>query len=230
MFATTAALMIRELGIPTRIANGFYVRKERLDSQSGEALVMPGDIHVWPEISLDGKYWIPIEPTPGFQQPAYALSLWQRLTLAAIAIRDAIVGHPILVSLLVICCVLIYRCRAWLKSGMHTVCWHALLLLSPGRAVEHTTKLIDQRSRLAGIPRPIFMSPTRFHRQLFSSLSGIEEDTEAFNRFCRCLERWLYHPLQERPPESDVGEVLRDCRAVVSAFGYRGIKQLQRSS
>ena len=60
-FATTFVLLARNLGIPARFAQGFYVPKE--DYQTVE--VKSSMAHAWPEVYLDGIGWIPYEPTPG---------------------------------------------------------------------------------------------------------------------------------------------------------------------
>ena len=60
-FAAAMAILVRELGIPARVAVGF-----RPGSQSGNTFtVSTEDAHSWVEVLFPGYGWLPFEPTPG---------------------------------------------------------------------------------------------------------------------------------------------------------------------
>jgi len=60
-FAGAMALMGRTLGIPSRVAVGFY----QPDFVSGDTWVYSShDLHAWPEMYFDGVGWVRFEPTP----------------------------------------------------------------------------------------------------------------------------------------------------------------------
>jgi transglutaminase-like putative cysteine protease len=60
-FATAMAILVRELGIPARVAVGF-----RPGAQSGNTFtVSTEDAHSWVEVLFPGYGWLPFEPTPG---------------------------------------------------------------------------------------------------------------------------------------------------------------------
>jgi transglutaminase-like putative cysteine protease len=60
-FATAMAVLVRELGIPARVAVGF-----RPGSQSGDTFtVSTQDAHSWVEVQFPGYGWLAFEPTPG---------------------------------------------------------------------------------------------------------------------------------------------------------------------
>jgi hypothetical protein len=60
-FAAAMAILVRELGIPARVAVGF-----RPGSQSGDTFtVSTEDTHSWVEVLFPGYGWLPFEPTPG---------------------------------------------------------------------------------------------------------------------------------------------------------------------
>ena len=60
-FAAAMAILVRELGIPARVAVGF-----RPGSQSGNAFtVSTEDAHSWVEVLFPGYGWLSFEPTPG---------------------------------------------------------------------------------------------------------------------------------------------------------------------
>ena len=69
-FATAMAVMLRETGIPARVAVGFLPgeRVEQADPQAeialDEYLVTTGDAHAWVEVLFPGYGWITFEPTP----------------------------------------------------------------------------------------------------------------------------------------------------------------------
>ena len=66
-YATTAAMLLRSVGIPTRYVEGMYVSKEELkDCAPGEEIKVPDeDAHAWIEV-FDEKYgFVTVEVTPG---------------------------------------------------------------------------------------------------------------------------------------------------------------------
>ena len=61
-FATAMADMLRSLGVPTRLVNGYGPGK--YDAKQDKYIVREGDSHTWPEVFFSGYGWIPFEPTP----------------------------------------------------------------------------------------------------------------------------------------------------------------------
>lgn len=66
-FATTMALMARQLGIPARVAVGFTAGTP---DGSGTWAVGLHDAHSWPELYFQGVGWVAFEPTPGVRTGA----------------------------------------------------------------------------------------------------------------------------------------------------------------
>ena len=62
-FASTMALMLRYLGIPSRVAAGFT--SGRYDQETREWVVVDHDAHTWVEVWFRGIGWLPFDPTPG---------------------------------------------------------------------------------------------------------------------------------------------------------------------
>ena len=61
-FATAFVLLARAEGFPARYVQGFCV-----PSVSGDHTPVYANMaHAWPEVYIEGKGWIPFEPTPGF--------------------------------------------------------------------------------------------------------------------------------------------------------------------
>lgn len=63
-FATGMAVMLRQQGIPSRVAVGFRLG-DRIGE--GEYLVTTADAHAWVEVLFPGYGWIQFEPTPALQ-------------------------------------------------------------------------------------------------------------------------------------------------------------------
>lgn len=61
-FAGSMALMLRTLGVPSRVAVGYTAG--RLDPDSGEWVVLDRDAHSWVEVLLPGEGWVAFDPTP----------------------------------------------------------------------------------------------------------------------------------------------------------------------
>ncbi|MGZ5353441.1 MAG: transglutaminase family protein [Actinomycetota bacterium] len=64
-FATAMALMVRELGYPSRVAVGY--RSGELEGDT--YLVRNRDAHAWVEVYFPGMGWLSFEPTPGRPNP-----------------------------------------------------------------------------------------------------------------------------------------------------------------
>jgi hypothetical protein len=66
-FSGAAALMLRMLGIPVRVASGFA--PGTIDTDTHEYVVRDLDAHSWIEVWFGGIGWVPFDPTPA-QAPA----------------------------------------------------------------------------------------------------------------------------------------------------------------
>jgi transglutaminase-like putative cysteine protease len=62
-YAGAMALMLRYLGIPARVAEGFT--SGDYDKASGTWTVTDHDAHAWVEVWFKGYGWLPFDPTPG---------------------------------------------------------------------------------------------------------------------------------------------------------------------
>lgn len=65
-FATSMALILREMGIPTRVVYG-ATTGERVGEN--EYVVTGSNMHTWVEVFFPGVGWYPFDPTPGFGLP-----------------------------------------------------------------------------------------------------------------------------------------------------------------
>jgi transglutaminase-like putative cysteine protease len=61
-YASAMAVLVRELGIPARVAVGYQAGTVQDD---GTYLVQSTDAHAWVEVYFEGYGWLSFEPTPG---------------------------------------------------------------------------------------------------------------------------------------------------------------------
>lgn len=71
-FASTFAVMARELGLPARVVLGFLPGDKTSDSVDDEDVyaVTSAQLHTWPEVYFDGIGWVAFEPTPSIASAA----------------------------------------------------------------------------------------------------------------------------------------------------------------
>lgn len=63
-YASSAALMLRCYGIPTRFVKGYIIRQS--DFEGNVAYIGSHRSHAWVEVYLIGKGWVPVEVTPSY--------------------------------------------------------------------------------------------------------------------------------------------------------------------
>lgn len=66
-FATTAALMFRLYGVPSRYVTGYMAQPDDFEQQSDgswRAVLEDGDAHAWTEVYADGQGWKVVDATP----------------------------------------------------------------------------------------------------------------------------------------------------------------------
>ena len=74
-YATTAAMLLRGVGIPTRYVEGMYVSPEELTKatdQNDEVLVPDSDAHAWIEVYTNKYGFVPMEVTPGIGEESFS--------------------------------------------------------------------------------------------------------------------------------------------------------------
>ncbi len=115
LFATTAAILLRSIGIETRFVNGFYARDEKYDPKTRHTQVDVGDMHCWVEAKFCGE-WIGIEPTPGYRPPieyrTWGQWAWQ---LGYDSVQLAI-RHPLVIITCLLVLVMLWQVRILLLA------------------------------------------------------------------------------------------------------------------
>ncbi|MEP7363682.1 MAG: DUF3488 and transglutaminase-like domain-containing protein [Acidobacteriota bacterium] len=73
-FASSMALMLRTLGIPSRVATGF--QSGTYNPISNWYLIRASDAHSWVEAWIEGRGWVTFDPTPS-GPPVEPTAIWQ---------------------------------------------------------------------------------------------------------------------------------------------------------
>ncbi|BDZ31715.1 transglutaminase domain-containing protein [Lactiplantibacillus sp. WILCCON 0030] len=70
-FSTSLVVMLRELNIPARWAQGFNGGTRGQATKSGRYhySILNSNAHSWAEVYFAGIGWVPFDPTPGYQNP-----------------------------------------------------------------------------------------------------------------------------------------------------------------
>lgn len=82
-FAASMALMLRTLGIPSRVVNGF--RANEFNDVTSQYVVRESDAHSWVEAYFPGYGWVSFDPTPA--SPGLPHTAWDRVLLYADAMQ-----------------------------------------------------------------------------------------------------------------------------------------------
>jgi hypothetical protein len=180
LVATATACLVRSLGVPCRLATGFYVRPERYDTRMRLTEVAKEDLHTWVEVYCHGA-WIPVEPSGGYAIPREELT-WTQYALESLWwCRTWILTHPwyVLSWLLGIGFLVVCRC------SIANLCISALLLpslLLPVRFhVICTLWLLRLRCWLAGRSIPRRWTIAQFLKQELQNVRSLrQEDTNTF--------------------------------------------------
>jgi len=211
LFATSAALLLRLLGYPTRVCLGYYAAPAAYDPETGHTPVGTRDLHVWPEVLLSDGQWLVVEPTPGYEVLPPNRSAWERAADAAAGVGRWLARHPVPVVACVLAAAALAARRRRVKDAAFTLAWR----LAPGRdwreAVLRALRLIERRGRLAGCPRPPAETLAGWAAAL-QARAGADPDLADLVR----LGEWAAYAPALDPPAA--GPVPERCRKVLSRW------------
>ena len=173
LFATSAALLAKKLGLSARLVTGFYVRPDAFEITAGHASVLPDDVHVWAEVKLDDGRWFEIEATPGYLQPHYQPS-WALLT------RQFAAAHWPAMLASTLCLVIVYLSRRWWIDLLLSTAWVLSSWLRPRQRIRLAVKIIEARARLAGASRPLGQSQRAWLEDLVKTDLNLAMTTKRF--------------------------------------------------
>lgn len=177
LFATATCLFAERIGLQARLATGFYVRPTAMDLVANHTNVLPEDIHVWPEIYLDGDRWFEVEPTPSFAPPIYQPSLWLMTR------RFATSYWPHAAAILCFIGLAYWSRMLWISAMLNGL-WLLSAPFSPRRRMVLAVWIVERRFQLLGRKRPVGRPPRDW-------LLGLAESAPASMGLTRLTAQFL---------------------------------------
>ena len=215
MFATTCAVALRHAGYKTRLASGFIVTDDDYDRLSKQSVVTSDNVHMWPEVCLDGRFWIPVEPTPGYPEPYNIETLWQRFVAKVFSVFRWIYQHPLLSITAVAGSIFLIAFRIRLITIGLLIWWHLVRLLWTPGLLTATRRLIDARFWAAGFARPTSRTIGSWYSQVDPNLSA------------SFIELWNLRNFSETSLPVGNDEVVASCHEQVRSLTFQKIKSFQ---
>ncbi len=123
-FASSAVVLLRVLGVPTRYVSGYFAHE---GDGRDQTLVRQRDAHAWAESWVPGTGWVTVDATPGGGRPdalAQKIPVWERLWeraqdgLAALRrwVTDSGWGQKIAVFSLLVLGLLVPQVYRWWRA------------------------------------------------------------------------------------------------------------------
>jgi len=208
LFATTAALMAREIGLESRLVTGFYVSPKTLDVGGGHTNVLPEDTHAWVEIRLDQNRWFEVEPSPGYREPIYKPSYW------LLSKRFATTYWPYFLIAMSGLAVVYATVSLWVEFVLRLL-WSLTWTLNSQRQMRAAMWIIEARAGLAKRHRPLGRPQRDW---LIEIVRGHQELNQRVHRFCDAADQASFgkKPMIQRSAIHDL----------VASLTTRTIKQL----
>lgn len=222
LFATAAALLLRELGCSARLAVGYYAGPEHFDPWSRSTPIQSSQLHTWAEVLVAGR-WIPVEPTPGYGVLGPRWTWFGTIQTLALTFKELILRHPAVAMAMTLALTALVWCRSMLLDGIFTLAYTLALRFGRKESVPWTRWLFDRRLRLAGRARPTSCSLRRWLERETKSTGPAADSLRMF------LDRFDASTYGRRTPE-DRAEDVEICRAVIkhwTATRLRGPSQKQ---
>jgi hypothetical protein len=191
LIATTAVILGRSLGIPSRLVTGFYASPHRFDFRSGQTEVMPEDLHTWAEVYAAGT-WIPIEPSSTFEAPMEYRSWRQWAIQTWWTVRDTILLRPLAVAMAITTLAIVLYLRIRLLDAACSFLFTSTRLLPVSTQIRWNLVLLRWRLWFRSNPRP---RSATVREWLDSQLNGYSNlSTEDRKLYINTVQRLAYAP------------------------------------
>lgn len=218
MFATSCAMVLRSAGYQTRLASGFLVQKQDYDSLARQSIVTADNLHMWPEVSLDGEFWIPVEPTPGYPIPYSTQTAWQWLTAKLVMLWYWLLRNPLTVASFIGSISLVVLFRAELITKLMFGWWFLVRVFWPNRLLKATRQLIDLRFWFSGDRRPASQTIDAWYTRV---------ESNALISFFRI---WNAKNYSENATPTSHQELVLSCRSAIDSLSLKRIRASRNSN
>jgi transglutaminase-like putative cysteine protease len=216
LFASSAAVLLRLRGFPTRLVSGLYADSKRFDRVTSQTAVLKQDAHVWLEVAAASGVWVPVEPTPGYEPPRTVRTLGEAARAFVALLWARARAHWPGVFGAAACAVLAVVKRRRVADALVWLIWRARMIGGPRRAVLATIWLLEWRARLAGGSRPQWKTLDAWYGD---RLAEARPGRAAAAEVVSLADRILYAPCGGRLPLS-APDVRTVCRETVRQLSF----------
>jgi hypothetical protein len=227
MFASATALLLRELGYPTRLVSGFYADPKRFDEKSGMTLVSAQDLHFWPQVMFEpmpgaggSRAWLNVEPTPGRTLLQPRPSFQERFLVLAGALRNGLLRFWPGLVLGAMLLAAAWRFRLTLADAGLMLAYRLSIRGSTQQRVLGALWVIDCRCRLLGKKRP----PNFTLRSWLQQLDGARAAGPA-EHLLDCGDRLMYgHKTETNAEIEDSKATTEMCDEALAALSIANLR------
>jgi hypothetical protein len=216
-FASSAAVLLRSLGYPTRVVSGLYAAPGRFDTRTRHTPVTREDVHFWAEVRLPDGLWVAVEPTPGYELLPPVRPWTERLARALAVAAQWARRHAVgLLAAAAVLVVLAVR-RRELLDGVATLAFRLGPASDERGRVLKALSLVERRARWAGRPRPPGLTLTRWYHPVARQSDG--EPRHSLEGLVR-LADWAIHAPDGSSFSSSASDedIDRACRSAVRTW------------
>lgn len=222
LFATSAALLLRQLNYTTRFCIGYYVSPIDYDPESGHTPVRKTNLHSWAEVRLRDGHWLVVEATPGYEilppKLSYTEHLLNALLYCLLWVKQN--GYYLIASLIL--SLFFYRKRHELFDTLFTYFWYFYPGNNWREYVLRALLILERRGCWVGMQRPHFL--TRHSWLLQLTIINCMHDVRRLS----IMVDWATYAPNLTPPWSE-SDVLFVCRRVISGCSLRRWRNAIRS-
>jgi transglutaminase-like putative cysteine protease len=198
LFAGAAVWALRSLGYTARLASGFYADPRRYDGRSDHTPVMPADLHFWVEVHAGPGHWMTLDPTPGYVVLAPPLTLAETLLQPVRALGGFAARNPWLSLAVCAGIALFVHRRAVIADTIDEAAWRLWRHRDDRVAVVRMLGLLERRCARAGLPRPVYATPSRWladvSERMVVAAPSIRPLSDEITAFVRLADQALYAP------------------------------------
>ncbi|MFI4875559.1 MAG: transglutaminase family protein, partial [Blastopirellula sp. JB062] len=149
LFASSAVVLLRSLGYPSRLVGGYYAKNENRSWMTGKTDIREDDVHYWAQVQLPDQLWVDVEPTPGFEIPSADADSISAETAPGFGAGFALLGLIALAGAAGLSLAL-FLLRRQLRGVWLYWSWRCGLSGSPVEIATRTQRLIRYRLQQAG--------------------------------------------------------------------------------
>ena len=230
MFASAATQMLRSLGYEAQLVLGFYADSRDFDSQSRQSIINSENLHFWTEVHVGQNVWIPIEPTPGYQDPKNWLTWQEYLSMAWTSFWTWIQSNSSVLLSVAIGFTFLYRLRYRIidigSFALWRICWFG----TSRRRIIWTIRILEFRARMAGQQRPDSKTLSKWYLALAEGEPSLHMNCGPLEQVIALADQAFYGPALTVSNQTVPGQMgmYAACFKLLSSWTSRKMKRSKR--